>query len=516
LWTEKTAKILHETGVQQGYALVSGVGTGRLAEELVRQSSCHVIVVDEDPDKVALLREKFHSTGLYGTRIVAHVGNPMTYPLPPYLANLVVSEEPLAKVDHASVAALFHVLRPYGGTTCLEVTERDAFAKSAANLFGSEVRWMGDAALLSRQGALPDSADWTHRGADAANSGASQERSLTAPLGVLWFDGSLRWNRQPGNTVVRVQGGSVFVHAERLYAVDVFTGRQLWQVALPSTVREGSDFIAVEDGLFFINHQTCLILNPATGQPSRRIELPGELSQPWSGVRVLDQYLVGTSGKHVVCMNHRTGELMWKYECGRANLSIALGDGRVFCAELINKRRGETDDDGKTRALDITTGELLWEMASGSEIRYSQPHDLLVTANGVYGGSDGIQVRAGGSSTAIVGDRLVVGDDHTFRMHDLLTGAPLGDELSWIRRGCTSLRASGSLLTTRFRGNAAFVDLESRKITSLWGVRGACSNNLFPANGVLNVPNLTGGCTCNYTPASQAFVPRAAVERVAR
>jgi outer membrane protein assembly factor BamB len=183
---------------------------------------------------------------------------------------------------------------------------------------------------------------------------------------------------------------------------------------------------------------------------------------------------------------------------------------------LINKRRGETDDDGKTRALDITTGELLWEMASGSEIRYSQSHDLLVTANGVYSGSDGSQVRAGGSSAAIVGDRLVVGGDDTFRMHDLLSGDPLGDELTWIRRGCTSLRASGSLLTTRFRGNAAFVDLESRNITSLWGVRSACSNNLFPANGVLNVPNLSGGCTCNYTPASQAFVPRAAVERVAR
>ena len=31
--------------------------------------------------------------------------------------------------------------------------------------------------------------------------------------------------------------------------------------------------------------------------------------------------------------------------------------------------------------------------------------------------------------------------------------------------------------------------------------------SLFPANGVLNVPNLSGGCTCNYLPVSQAFVP---------
>jgi hypothetical protein len=46
-------------------------------------------------------------------------------------------------------------------------------------------------------------------------------------------------------------------------------------------------------------------------------------------------------------------------------------------------------------------------------------------------------------------------------------------------------------------------------------VRAACSNNLFAADGVFNMPNLTGGCTCNYLPVSQAFVPRAVVERLA-
>jgi outer membrane protein assembly factor BamB len=333
---------------------------------------------------------------------------------------------------------------------------------------------------------------------------------------VLWFDGSLRWNRRPGNTAARVCGGRIIVHSERLYAVDVFTGRHLWQVVLPSTVRQGSDFVAVEEDVFVTSHRTILILDPATGQTSRQISLPGDLPQPWSEVRVLDQYLVGTSGKHLVCMNHRSGELIWKYECGRAGLSIALGDGKVFCAEVINKRRGESEDDGKTRAFDIASGELLWEVAGGSEIRYSESHDLLLAAYGVYKGIDGTRVRSGGISTAIIGDRLIVGDDDTFALHDLLSGDPLDDKLSWNRRGCTTLRVCQSLLTTRYRGNAAFIDLASKDITSLWGVRSACSNNLFPANGVLNAPNLTGGCTCNYTPASQAFVPRGVIERVTR
>jgi hypothetical protein len=42
-------------------------------------------------------------------------------------------------------------------------------------------------------------------------------------------------------------------------------------------------------------------------------------------------------------------------------------------------------------------------------------------------------------------------------------------------------------------------------------VRAARAGNLFPANGILNVPNLSGGCTCNYMPVSQAFVPESVI-----
>ena len=39
------------------------------------------------------------------------------------------------------------------------------------------------------------------------------------------------------------------------------------------------------------------------------------------------------------------------------------------------------------------------------------------------------------------------------------------------------------------------------------------NNNLYPANGVMNMPNLTAGCTCNYAPVSIACVPAGVVER---
>jgi hypothetical protein len=108
---------------------------------------------------------------------------------------------------------------------------------------------------------------------------------------------------------------------------------------------------------------------------------------------------------------------------------------------------------------------------------------------------------------------LISGGSEQVAILDPQTGARIGKELHWTRRGCTSLRASANLLTTRFMGNAAYIDLATGRITSIWNVRAACSNNLFVADGVLNVPNLSGGCTCNYLPVSQAFVPASVIER---
>lgn len=73
------------------------------------------------------------------------------------------------------------------------------------------------------------------------------------------------------------------------------------------------------------------------------------------------------------------------------------------------------------------------------------------------------------------------------------------------------ISASSHIATTRFGGNAAYVDLISPLVTPLWNIRRDC-NNIVPANGAFNIPNLTGGCECNYTPTSLAFILRAVFE----
>ena len=115
----------------------------------------------------------------------------------------------------------------------------------------------------------------------------------------------------------------------------------------------------------------------------------------------------------------------------------------------------------------------------------------------------------------IAGQKLLTGSDETLAVYDLPSAEPIGEPLKWVRRGCTGTRASTHLLTTRYHGNSAWIDLDSREITPFLGIRPGCSvnNNLYPANGVLNMPNLTAGCTCNYAPVSMACVPAGVVER---
>ncbi|NUQ61147.1 MAG: PQQ-binding-like beta-propeller repeat protein [Pirellulales bacterium] len=529
-WTRTASDILQATKVHNGYALVLGSGSGRLAEELVRQSDLYVIAVDRDPAKVAQLREKLHRDGLYGSRASAHLGDPSSYPLPPYLASLIVSED-WGQLGSAAGSALlrtvFQPLRPYGGTACLAISasQCEAMQKELAEsrLAQATVRQAGDWTLVSREGPLPGSSDWTHPEANAANTGACEDQFVKPPLDLLWFDGPARWFRTPGTTLVRVCSGRMLIKAEKLQAFDVFTGRRLWETALPAPHSATDQFVALDDAIYLTSGKDCLVLDPATGQKSGQISLPAGLTGGWLNFRAWQDYLVGQSGMHLVSMNRRNGEPAWKYECGRPDLSVAVGGGKVFCAELVNPRRGETAaGPPQTRALDIKTGEVLWQISGGSEVRYCEALDLVVAAGGVYRAKDGSLAATLPTATAadekprpqevprplfVVGERLLWGTAEKFMLYDLLSGEPAGDATSWTRRGCTVPRASSNLVTTRVLGNAACIDLASREVTAFWNVRAACSNNLFPADGVLNMPSLTGGCTCNYLPVSQAYVP---------
>jgi outer membrane protein assembly factor BamB len=526
--SELASQMLETTNVRDGYALVLGIDDGRLVEELLEHSELQVIAVAADADRVQALRERLHASGLYGTRATVHLGDPLDYPFPPFLANLVVSEDPAQLGEWwtpNAAQALFHPVRPYGGTVCLPVADENARTVTAAlkqsGLPGSTVHREGEFVLLIRDGALPEAAAWSHEGGDAANASASQDRFVKAPLEMLWFDSSFRWFRKPGSALVRVAGGRVFVKTDELNATDAFTGRHLWTTTLPDEFADGSvQMVAVEDGVYLAHgSDPCLVFDPATGEQSGRIEIPDGLSGDWQNLRVSGDILIATIGPDLITLNRQTGEVAWKFTCGRPNLSVAVGEGKVFCSELLDRRRDGNVDakeaGTRLRAFDLASGETAWEIPCGHEIHYAGQLDWVLTARDVFDASDGQRVRDSAASPKVAGTNLVSGSKDNFTLFNLASAETAGSELKWNRRGCTDLRVSPNLVTTRFKANAAYIDLETLEITPIWNIRPGCgnANNLIPADGLLNVPNVTGGCECNYTPVSKAFVPREAWSR---
>ncbi|MBM3890437.1 MAG: methyltransferase domain-containing protein, partial [Verrucomicrobia bacterium] len=185
-WAGKARLALQHARTVEGYALVCGLGTGRLAEELAAQSQLHLVVVEPDAQRVAAFRSRLDAAGLYGQRVVAHAGDPLDFGLPPYFANLIVCEDLNAAGFESGekwLRTMFQSLRPYGGVLCMETTneQHDAIASwmKQPTMAGAQLGRERGLTLVTRAGPLPGAADYTGQ--------AGHDQLVKAPLGLLWF-----------------------------------------------------------------------------------------------------------------------------------------------------------------------------------------------------------------------------------------------------------------------------------------------------------------------------------------
>lgn len=436
---ERAREILSATKATDGYCLLWGLGDGMLADELARQSHLHVIAVDPDAAKVKQARQRLDAELLYGARVAVLQGDPLALQFPPYMASLIVVQDPELASDAAGVARLFAPLRPYGGVACLvasgSVHDRLDAAVRAATLPNARVTRSGEFSLLAREGALPGSADWTHQHGDPANTGVSSDDLVKAPLGLLWFGGSSNASILPRHghgPTEQVVGGRLFIEGpDSIRAMDVYTGRVLWERELadigepydntshqPGANALGSNYASAEDGVYVAYGDRCLHINPASGQTMRELTLPeaaGEQGHPaWGHLAVWEDLLIAgaspvvfdgekpagqpdnwdaTSSKRLVVMERPSGNVLWTRDAvhGFRHNGIAVGAGKVFCLDSLPdpileqmKRRGETVEEQATiTALDARTGQVVWETAQGvfgTWLGYSQDHDILLQA----------------------------------------------------------------------------------------------------------------------------------------
>ena len=388
----KEAKsILKATGVREGCCLAYGLDNGDLVEALVRNSDLRIIAVDPNPTKVDRLRRRFDAAGLYGKRIAVQVGDPLTFEAPPYLASLTVFEDLEAagyeprntrntRKGGAFFERIFHSMRPYGGVACLPVAKDEVSIITKqiqkSKLPKAQVRESGRFLLLTREGALPGSADWTHQYGDIANTVKSDDKLVRLPLGVLWFGGSSNMDVLPRHghgPPEQVVGGRLFIEGLDCFSArDVYTGRVLWkrtlpelntfgvyydetyentplstaynQVHIPGANARGTNFVVAPDKAYIVQGGSCLVLDPATGATLGEIGLPEEpeADRPpeWGYIGVYKDLLIAgadfvrytdflqnipggkkkpfysfdiTSSKKFVVMDRHTGDVLWTY-----------------------------------------------------------------------------------------------------------------------------------------------------------------------------------------------------------
>lgn len=440
-WESRAASLLKTSGVREGYCLAWGVGSGGLVSELARQSELRIVVIEPNAEVANAFRRKLRAAGVGGDRLTVVVADPMKTALPPYLAALAVAEElPSAGPERAAyVEKIYASLRPYGGVACLPIPseQRAALQGAVKSLALTGAAWKSaeEMTLLVREGALPGSANWTHEHADAANTRVSQDTLVKAPLGLLWFGG-------PSNEAIlprhghgpqpQVLDGRLFIEGvDMLRAMDIYTGRVLWETELPgvgalydNTAHQpganasGTNFISTPEGIYVAYKDGCVVLDPATGRKAREFKLPvkpGAEASPWGYINIYEDYLVGgadplfdpellksrdsdnySSSKSLIVLDRHSGKPLWTAvaRSGFRHNAVCFGDGRMYCIDRLSgaqvsrlKRRGE-DPSHPPRlvAFDLQTGQELWsteEDVFGTWLSYSQERDVLVEAGRV-------------------------------------------------------------------------------------------------------------------------------------
>ncbi|MDD4890345.1 MAG: malectin domain-containing carbohydrate-binding protein, partial [Phycisphaerae bacterium] len=389
--------ILDRSNIRDGYCIVRGAGDGRLIAALAADSDLTIMAVDADAGKIQALRRRLDDAGLYGTRISLHVGDPLTFPFPPYLAALTVIEGDIA-ADPKALAAVFNAMRPYGGIAVLagagEQLGPIGSAVKQAGLSGARAEKYGNDVLLFRDGPPAGAADWTHQFGDAANTVCSKDELVKAPLGVLWFGNNSNADVLPRHghgPSPQVVGGRMFIEGiDCLSARDIYTGRVLWkqtfddlatfgtyydethkpdavdgkynQRHLPGANARGANFVAASDAVYVALERACVKLDPATGRTVAQFELP----PPGSGQR----------------------PATWGYVAVHEDLLIATLDMMTFPRELKalpNGNGGDDDEDSSVTpfyrydnscsrrvvVMNRHTGKVLWSYDSELGLRHS-------------------------------------------------------------------------------------------------------------------------------------------------
>lgn len=254
-------KLLQQSNITKGYALIIGRKDARLAEAIASRTQLHVISLLRDKAKVAAERQRLlDTTDLYGSRMaVQHLEHLKHLPYAQYFANVVVVSGGTADV---SGKELYRVLRPYGGLICFAGVDRVDAEKliKEANIPGGEVKPWEDSLIVTR-GKLEGALDW--------DSEVTSDHRVKWPLELLWFGGpapdrmiNRHWH---GHAPIPADGRYFAIGEYHIIAVDAYNGRELWARELGHIFAHKIP-VAADDKSVYVNFEKlCLELDAQTG-----------------------------------------------------------------------------------------------------------------------------------------------------------------------------------------------------------------------------------------------------------
>jgi len=268
---------------------------------LIASTDLFVVVLESDRKRVEKLRSVFAPQQVH----VIH-GELSKLSLPAYFADLVICGKRSTLVSDRSIAKnIINSIRPYGGIALAPLSLEKEFSKALS--VNEKLSKESSALLIRRSGALKGAANWGHQNADPGNSLTSKDTLVKLPLGLLWFGGPSnddvlpRHGHGPSPQVVN---GRLYIEGpDMLRAVDIYTGRRLWQANIPKVGKYydntshhpganeiGSNYACTTDAVYVFRPEYCLKLNAETGKEEDRFKLPN--GAKWGSLVIVGDKLV--------------------------------------------------------------------------------------------------------------------------------------------------------------------------------------------------------------------------------
>lgn len=590
LMYEAIAKqIVKNTGIKKGYCLILGCGDGRFSYELAKLSELKIYVVEPDAKKVSIARDTINRTGLYGARITIEEGSFSGIPFSDYFANLIISEEMILTGKISTPAEeIFRMLKPCGGVLYLGqpkqmIKTSEAKVKEYVNV------WIKKSGIKDfkfeekdgiwikvTRGQIPGAGKWTHQYAGPGNTACAEDKIIKYPLGVLWFGEpgpADLINRHSGAPAPLSINGRFFVQGNNMVmAYDAYNGVELWRrktqaVILPVFTR-GSVWACSEEGLFLVQRNECLHLDPETGETLQTYDLPPHSdgkSRVWKYIAVVNNLLFGSAAKYdrsdmLFAVDIKSGKNMWTCE-GQSidNMTVAIGDGYLYYTDSgvtqeekdeALQERGERVGNADVRrvvAINVKSGEKVWQRPvdladCGPPLHAIFSNGILFFCGAYQNGHFWNDFQAGKlkhrrgialsgkdgkilwstplnyMTRPMVNGNVIYAPPFAF---DLRTGKEItqthpvtGREVKFeFGRGhhCGVISGSTNFIYMRSLTTAFYDLIKNSGVIHFFGQRPGCHLNIIAANGLVIEPDYSSGCQCLFALNSTlVFKPREA------